>query len=113
MKTAETTADAATKDKGIEATGTSDVVYDLVSVLYHSLQGAATYARYHEDAEKAGDQDMASFFRDATEGNKQRAERAKLLLARRLAGQAGFREKDAVDTSLKGSFPASDPPAHR
>ena len=29
-----------------QVTGTPDAMYDLVSVLYHALQGADTYRRY-------------------------------------------------------------------
>ena len=34
---------------------TEDHVYGLVSVLYHALQGAETYEKYVDDAERAGD----------------------------------------------------------
>lgn len=67
-----------------QATGSSDSVYDLVSVLYHALEGAATYAGYIQDAEKAGDNELAQFFRDVQQQEQQRAEQAKQLLAHRL-----------------------------
>ena len=35
-------------------TGTRDVIYDLVSVLYHALQGAETYDQYIKDAQQRG-----------------------------------------------------------
>ena len=35
--------------------GTGDATYDLVSVLYHSLQGAETYEFFESDAEEAGE----------------------------------------------------------
>lgn len=93
---------------GKQRTGTSDEFFDLVSVLYHALKGAQTYARYSEDAELAGDRDLAQFFADVQQGNKQRAERAKQLLARRLAAPP---IDDIVEVGSKESFPASDPPA--
>ncbi len=37
-----------------QTTGTGDVVYDLVSVLYHSLQGAEIYEEFSTDADEAG-----------------------------------------------------------
>lgn len=63
-------------------TGTDDNLYNLVSVLYHALQGAETYDKYISDA--GGDQELASFMRDVKEEGTRRAERAKELLARRL-----------------------------
>lgn len=65
-------------------TGTRDVTYNLVSILYHALQGAETYDQYIQDAEQGGDQDLAQFFRDVKEQNRQRADRAKQLLGQRL-----------------------------
>jgi rubrerythrin len=44
--------------------------------------------QYLKDAEQAGDQELASFFRDIQEEDRQRAERAKMLLRQRLSGVA-------------------------
>jgi hypothetical protein len=63
-------------------TGTNNSTYNLVSVLYHALQGADLYEQYASDA--GGDQDLAGFFRDIQQQEKQRADRAKQLLATRL-----------------------------
>jgi rubrerythrin len=65
-------------------TGTRDVTYNLVSILYHALQGAETYDQFISDAEQGGDKDLAQFFRDTKEENQRRADRAKQLLAQRL-----------------------------
>jgi hypothetical protein len=65
-------------------TGTRDESYNLVSILYHALQGAETVGRYIDDAESAGDSELADFFRECREEDMVRAERAKLLLAQRL-----------------------------
>lgn len=70
-------------------TGTQDVTYNLVSILYHALQGAETYDQYIQDAEQGGDQDLAAFFRDVKRENEQRAERAKQILHRRLHNEQG------------------------
>lgn len=67
-----------------EVTGTGDVTYDLVSVLYHSLQGAETYEFFESDAEEAGDQELVTFFREVREEEQRRADRAKALLVGRL-----------------------------
>jgi hypothetical protein len=63
-------------------TGTANPTYNLVSVLYHALQGAENYEQYANDA--GSDQDLASFFREIQQQEKQRADRAKQLLATRL-----------------------------
>lgn len=66
-------------------TGTKDQSYDLVSVLYHALEGAATYATYVQDAQQEGDNELSQFFQEIQEQERQRAERAKQLLASRLS----------------------------
>lgn len=65
-------------------TGISNDTYNLTSVLYHALQGAETYDRYIRDAEQQNDQDLASFFRQVQKEEKERADRAQQLLAKRL-----------------------------
>ena len=70
---------------GTGNTGTQDVTYNLVSILYHALQGAETYDQFIRDAEQSGDDDLAGFFREVQQENRQRADRAKQILARRLA----------------------------
>lgn len=63
-------------------TGTDDNLYNLVSVLYHALQGAETHDKYISDADD--DQELAEFMRSVKDEGTRRAERAKALLARRL-----------------------------
>ncbi len=65
-------------------TGTKDVTYNLISVIYHALQGAETYGQYVQDAEHAGDNDTARFFREILQEEQRRAERAKDMLQQRL-----------------------------
>ena len=69
---------------GEQITGTRDEHYDVVSVLYHALQGATTCEKYRDDAEQAGDQELAQFLGEARDANRQLAERAKQLLKQRL-----------------------------
>ncbi|MDP9069944.1 MAG: hypothetical protein M3N68_01390 [Actinomycetota bacterium] len=71
---------------GENVTGTTDEHYNLVSVLYHALEGGSLYDKYISDAEQSDDQDLAQFFRDVQEEERQRAERAKKLLGERLGG---------------------------
>lgn len=63
-------------------TGTQDATYNVVSVLYHALQGADLYDQYCDDAQQ--DQQLSQFFRNAQQQQKQIAEQAKDLLAERL-----------------------------
>ncbi len=65
-------------------TGSSNEQYNLVSVLYHSLEGAATYEQYIQDAQQAGDNDLANFFQEVKDTNSRLAQRAKELLGQRM-----------------------------
>jgi hypothetical protein len=67
-------------DPGEQTTGTRDEHYNLISVLYHALQGADTCNTYALDAEAAGDERLAVFFREAGVTQAQLAERAKGML---------------------------------
>jgi hypothetical protein len=67
------------------STGTPDVTYDLVSVMYHALQGAETYDQYIQDAEQTGDAEVAQFFREIKQEDERRATRGRELLSRCLS----------------------------
>jgi hypothetical protein len=67
-------------DPGEQTTGTRDEHYNLVSVLYHALHGAETTEAYILDAEAAGDERLADFFREAQATQRELAERAKGML---------------------------------
>jgi hypothetical protein len=71
-------------EKTEHTTGTRDVHYNLISVLYHTLQGAETAMQYVSDAEESGDDELVRFFREVQEEDRRRAERAKTLLGQRL-----------------------------
>lgn len=73
-----------TIDKTNCNTGTENEHYDLVSVLYHALESAATYEQYVKDAKKAGDNDLTAFFQNLKENNCHTAEKAKELLKERM-----------------------------
>jgi hypothetical protein len=68
---------------GERATGTPDTICDLASVLFHALQGGASYDTCIEDAEEAGDRELAEFFRRVRDEDGTRADEARLLLAER------------------------------
>ena len=67
-------------DPGEHITGTRDEHYNLIAVLYHALEGADTIESYILDAEATGDEQLASFFREAQDTHRHLAERAKELL---------------------------------
>jgi hypothetical protein len=70
-------------------TGTRDITYDLVSVIYHALQGAETTALYIADAEQEGNQELVQFFSEAKEEYQRRGDRAKQLLTAHLGSGQG------------------------
>ncbi|WP_257458157.1 hypothetical protein [Archangium lipolyticum] len=76
-------------EAGEQVTGTKDENYDVISVLYHCLQGASEVGQYIQDAERNGDQELVDFFRDYQEAQRDLAERAKNLLGARLIRTEG------------------------
>ncbi|MGX1274439.1 acyl carrier protein [Streptomyces phaeoluteigriseus] len=62
-------------------TGFSDVVYDLVSVQYHSLKAGHDYGQYVRDAENAGKKEIAEFFRSVMEQDSERAAKCHQFLS--------------------------------
>ena len=67
-------------------TGFDDVSYDLISVQYHSLKAGHDYGQYVRDAENAGMDDVAAFFREVMEQDSQRAHRCHEFLAKLQSG---------------------------
>jgi hypothetical protein len=73
---------------GKESTGTRDTVYDLVSIIYHALQGAETYGMYITDAEQVEDTELAKFFQESRTRSDDAQTRE--ATARRSAGEVTF-----------------------
>lgn len=71
-------------DQSTGNTGTKDRTFDLVSILYHSLQGAETISKYLENSEQNDGGDLDKFFRETKEQNSRCADRAKELLIQHL-----------------------------
>lgn len=63
---------------------TSDRNYDVISVIYHLLQGSDTLEQYRADAENSNDKELAEFFREVQDTNHQLAEKAQTILKDRL-----------------------------
>jgi rubrerythrin len=68
-------------------TGFDDVTYDLVSVQYHALKAGHDYGQYVRDAENAGMQDIAEFFRQTMKEDSARAARCHEFM-KRVSGSA-------------------------
>ena len=64
--------------QGSQATGTRDETYNLVSVVYHALQGAENCQTYMQDV--SGKQDLRQFFERACDMQRQLADEGKRLL---------------------------------
>ncbi len=94
-------------DPGEQTTGTRDEHYDLIAVLYHALHGAENCEIYAMDAEAAGEDELAAFFREAQDAQTQLAERAKGLLGIRGATLAEAGGVPAGDATL-GTDPTDD-----
>ncbi len=69
---------------GQQQTGTSNELYDLVSILYHALESNTTNQRYIQDAQQAGDSDLVQFFQQCQQQDRQRAEQAQKLLSQKM-----------------------------
>lgn len=78
-----------TEGRSERATGTPDAIYNLSSVLFHALEGGASYDTYVEDAEREGDLELADFFRRVRDEDSVRADDARLLLVRRTPAGPG------------------------
>ncbi len=105
--------------EGERATGTPNTIYDLSSVLFHALEGGASYDTYIEDAEREGDRELVEFFEQVRDEDSNRADRAQQLLAERTTtaertggmatGAAPGMEPDDVTTMTGTAGVASRP----
>jgi hypothetical protein len=67
-----------------EITGTKDKDYDILWFTEQSLANALRLEIYVQDAEHAGDTELANFFRRAQEASRKGGEQGKELLRKRL-----------------------------
>jgi hypothetical protein len=67
-----------------QITGTKDKDYDIIWFTEACLSNALRLEQYAKDAEKAGDDELARFFRKAQEESRKGAEQGKQLLAARV-----------------------------
>ena len=66
-------------------TGTADKDYNIIWFTEQCLSNALRLEIYIKDAERAGDNELAEFFRKAQSESRKGAEQGKQLLAARLA----------------------------
>lgn len=59
---------------------TEDVVFDLISIQYHALQGSHLYERFLDDARKAEHPEVVDFFEECRQADERRANRCHELL---------------------------------
>ena len=68
-----------------DITGTKDKDYNVIWFVEQCLSNVLRLETYIDDAERAGDSDLAEFFKRAQEASRKGAERGKELLRSRLA----------------------------
>jgi hypothetical protein len=68
-----------------DVTGTQDKDYNIIWFTEACLSNALRLESYIRDAERAGDNELAEFFRRAQSESRKGAEQGKALLASRLA----------------------------
>jgi hypothetical protein len=71
-----------------DITGTKDKDYNIIWFTEACLSNALRLETYVQDAERAGDNELAEFFRRAQHESRKGAEQAKELLASRLGASA-------------------------
>jgi hypothetical protein len=76
----------ATAQETGEVTGTKDKDYDIIWFTEQCLSNVLRLEQYIQDAERAGDDELAEFFRRAQGESRKGAEQGKDLLKSRLAG---------------------------
>ncbi len=66
-------------------TGTRDLTYNLISLIYHALQGAETCEKYLKDGYAADDSPLVQYFHEVQQQQQLIAEHGKELLRQRLS----------------------------
>lgn len=63
-----------------QATGTPDPTYNVISVVYHALQGAETIQQYLDDA--GVDEELKTYFQQVQQGYRRAADMGKQHLVK-------------------------------
>lgn len=64
--------------------GIENEKYNLISVVYHLLQGAETTGKYIKDAEKIDDEVLLKYFKDVQDQYVMLADRGRILLKEKI-----------------------------
>ncbi len=75
-------------------TGIDDVSFDLISVQYHSLKAGHDYGQYVRDADNAGQNEIADFFRSVMDEDSARAAKCHEFLKQLSNSAAGDQGAD-------------------
>jgi len=65
-------------------TGVPDHVYDLVLLMQQACEDVVRYEKFREDAERAGDRELAAWLGELADSDREIAERAARMLKQRL-----------------------------
>jgi len=95
---------------GERATGTPNTIYDLSSVLFHALEGGASYDTYIEDAEREGDEELVDFFSRVRDEDSMRADEAQRLLAAHSVTTTGTADEPVGGATASGEGLAAGAP---
>ena len=76
---------ATVRDEAGQVTGTQDKDYNIIWFTEQCLSNVLRLETYIDDAERAGDSELADFFRKAQHESRKGAEQGKQLLGARLA----------------------------
>lgn len=93
-----------------QTTGVKDKTYNVVSVLYHALQGSETAMQYLQDARQEGDQQLVQFFEAVQECQRHLAMRAKDMLLQHMNhgnGHEAMQEQSRQGAMAAGSATSS------
>ncbi len=72
------------KRQSDQASGVSNVAYDLVSILHNKLQAISAMEIYKKDAQQAGDREVATLLEEFERRDSEDVNRLKQLVASRL-----------------------------
>ena len=65
-----------------QATGTPDPTFDVISVVYHALQGAETIQKYLDDSNT--EDELRTYFQQVQQGYRRAADMGKQLIVQRI-----------------------------